>query len=338
MAPPRVVGLDLAIGFSVLGLCGVEITGAANSWSHSPGLYTHLIFDELFVAAFLFFSGLRSNFIYSNIISDGPKQFRYLMSRSIACLILGVIFFFLNDSIFLLHLSLLLFFCLVLAQLNSTILYFLAFTMIMLALILPLSVSSSPDEAAEASAWWSDILYLRNDSFVSLAMYFFFGMIYGRSDFVNPKWQRFTRILSLLVLVATLLTHFASMDYFQSSYFLEGDGVSRLFPASPWIYRPIYLLGSVPAIILILHLMTFLAERYRDSKILRGLNKAGTIHMTIITIGLLIAAIVNILRIETIGFSRSIAWGFIIISWIILSGLYKQIRTGPVEWLIQRFY
>ena len=338
MAPARLAGLDLAIGISVLLAAAVEIAGSALNWTPALGSYTHYLLDDIFLAAFLFFSGLRTTFICSNVLSDGPKQFNYLTSRSIGIFILGALFYLLIDSIFLIHLAVLVFASITLTQLNSTILYFLGITAVLLALVLPLTVSSSPFEARLASSWWSDLLYLRNDSFVPMCMYFFGGMIYGRSDFINPQWQRFIRTIALLVLGGTIFTHFASLDYFKSSYFIEDRDTSRLIGHSIWAYRPIYILASLPLIILLIQLCSYLASRFQNVRFIQVMNRIGQNHLSTIALGLLVAFVVQFIGIENLDTSRLSAWMFILFSLLLFYIFRKQLKVGPVEWIIQRFY
>lgn len=340
MAPARIAGIDLSIGLSVLLIVVVELIGEHGSWTRALGLYNHQVVDEFPYALFLFISGIRTTFISTSVFSDGPRLLRYYIYRSAGVLILGVLAYFAFSSLVLIHLGIMLLATIILSQLNSNILYFTGFMVLMLSLTLPLTVSSSPTEALENSEWWSDALYLRNDAFIPLAMFYLAGMIYARSDFMSQQWQRFIRIVSVLVIIGTVLTHFASIDYFRSSYLLEVEDHARMFPITAFVYRPIYLMGIIPLVILILQLSTYLSMRKGDNLIVDGLSKIGQFHLSFFLLAIALTVFLGLfISPETPnGLVRWICWGSGLLIFLLITIFRKQIRTAPVEWLVQRFY
>ncbi len=338
MATGRVASIDFSIGLSALIVIVIEISSNGQFWSMPLGSYMHQLLDETFYASFLFLSGLRTTFISRSVLTEGPKVLNYFLARGFGVLILAVVFYFLADSTFLIHLSILLFMSIIFTQLNSSIIYFSAFVVFMLSITLPLSVSSSPTDVFEASSWWSDLLYLRADAFVPLSMYFLFGLVFGRSNFLNPNWSRFARIVSLLILVAAIFSHFATLDYFKSSYLIETNSSSRILPFSIFIYRPIFLLSIIPLCVLIYQLGAYLVVKLENSELLPSFLKIGQNHLSIITIGLFISSIFHFTGPHDDWYVRIAAWATMILIIAVCFIFKKQFKTGPVELLIQRFY
>jgi len=338
MAPARVASIDFTIGFAAMMILVLEITSNSPFWSMPLGSYMHQLLDDSFYALFLFLSGLRTTFISRSVLTEGPKVLNYFFARGFGVLALGVAFYLLCDSIIFLHLGVLLLLSIIFTQVNSSIIYFSAFMVFMLALTLPLSVSSAPNLAFKASSWWSDLLYLRSDAFVPLSMYFLFGLVFGRSNFLDDRWARFARILSFLVIGGTLLSHFASLEYFKSSYLIEDNSYSRLIPFSVFIYRPIFLLGIIPLCILLFQLGGYLVTKLENSPVLFCVMKMGQNHLSIISLGLLISVILHYTGPYGDTFTRIMAWTSLILVFIICFAFKKQFKVGPVEKIIQRFY
>ena len=338
MAPARVAGIDFTIGFAVMMVAVVEITGNAVFWTMPLGSYMHQLMDDSFYALFLFLSGVRTTFIATNVLNDGPKLLKYFTVRGLAVLLLGLIFYFTADSVLLIHLAILLFASILLTQLNSSILYFSGFLVFMLALVLPLSVSSSPNDVFKASSWWADFLYLRTDALVPLAMYFIFGLEYGRRNFLDVRWSRLARIFAVLILIAAFLTHFASEDYFRSSYLIIAKDYSRLLPFSALIYRPVFLIGIIPACILLFQLGTYLSKQLENSPSIYCFLRAGQNHLSYLSIGLLLSSLLHLSSPHPDLNIRLIAWLYALLAMTLCVIFRKQFKSGPVEWLVQRFY